>query len=86
MLAGQELGVLALGVQGIGGDHAPGQVQWLQQRGERGDLIGLAVHLCLGGHNGAGLQLADAYGVSPSDVTMIIGRKARAVVTPARAA
>jgi hypothetical protein len=29
-------------------------------------------------------QLADAYGVSPSDVTMIIGRKARAVVTPAR--
>jgi len=33
LLAGdQELGVLALGMQGVRGDHAPGQVQGLQQR------------------------------------------------------
>ena len=50
----QELGVLALGMQGVRGDHAPGQVQRLQQRGELGDLIGLAVHAGLGEH-GAGL-------------------------------
>jgi len=40
LVADQELRVLALGVQGVGGDHAPGQVQRLQQRSERGDLIG----------------------------------------------
>jgi len=52
LLAGdQELGVLALGMQGVRGDHAPGQVQGLQQRGERGDLIGLAVHAGLGEHS-----------------------------------
>lgn len=31
-------------------------------------------------------QLADLYDVSPSCVTTIIGEKARAIVTPARAA
>src|SRR5882757_677949 len=34
----KELGVLALGVQGVGGDDAPGQVQRLEQRREPGDL------------------------------------------------
>ena len=34
----------------VGGDHAPGQVQGLQQRRERGDLIRLAVHASLGEH------------------------------------
>jgi hypothetical protein len=40
--------------RGVGGDHRPGQVQGLQQRGEPGDLVGLAVHAGLGEHS-AGL-------------------------------
>lgn len=51
-LAGdKELGVLALGVQGVGSDDAPGQVQRLQQRREPGDLVGLAVHPELAEHS-----------------------------------
>jgi hypothetical protein len=44
----QELGVLALGVQRVGGDHRPGQLQRRQQRRKGGDFVGLAVHLSLG--------------------------------------
>jgi hypothetical protein len=47
----KEPGVLALGVQGAGGDDAPGQVQRLEQRREPGDLVGLAVHPDLAEHN-----------------------------------
>jgi len=47
----KELGVLALGVQRVGGDDAPGQVQRLEQRREPGDLVGLAVHPDLAEHN-----------------------------------
>src|SRR4051794_36190270 len=39
--------VFALGVQGIGGDHDVGQVErgeGVEQRGETGDLAGLALH------------------------------------------
>jgi hypothetical protein len=44
-LAGdQELGVAALGVQRVRGHYVPGQVHVVQQRGEPGDLVGLAVH------------------------------------------
>ncbi len=50
----QELGVLALSMQSVGGDHGPGQVQRGKQRREPGDLIGLAIHLRLGKH-GTGL-------------------------------
>jgi hypothetical protein len=50
LIADQELGMLALGMQRVGGDHAPGQVQGFQQRGELGDLVGLAVHAGLGEH------------------------------------
>ena len=51
-LAGdKELGVLALGVQGVGGDDAPGQAQRLEQRRGPGDLVGLAVHPDLAEHN-----------------------------------
>jgi hypothetical protein len=39
LLGDQELGVLALGVQRVGGDDAPGQLQRLEQRREPGDLI-----------------------------------------------
>jgi hypothetical protein len=38
----QPVGVLALGMQGIGGDHPPGQVQPVQQGTEPADLVGLA--------------------------------------------
>jgi len=58
LAADQELGVLALGVQGVGGDHAPGQVQGCQQRGETSDLVGLAVHAGLAEHD-AGLLVGD---------------------------
>jgi hypothetical protein len=53
-LGDQEPGVLALGMQRIGGHHPAGQVQRGQQRRERCDLIGLAVHLGLREHR-AGL-------------------------------
>jgi hypothetical protein len=46
----QELRVAVLGVHRVCGDHAPGQVQGIWQRGELGDLIGLAVHPSLGQH------------------------------------
>jgi hypothetical protein len=52
-LGDHEVRVSALGMQRIGGDDAPGQVQGLQQRGERGDLVRLAIHTGLGEH-GAG--------------------------------
>jgi hypothetical protein len=58
LVAHQELGMLALGVQSISGDHAPGQVQRRQQRGERGDLVGLAVHAGLTEH-GTGFLVSD---------------------------
>jgi hypothetical protein len=58
-LAGdQELGVITLGMQCVCGDHAPGQVQVFQQRGEPGDLIGLAVHAGLP-EDGDGLLVDD---------------------------
>ena len=47
---GQEGGVLALGVQSIGGDDRIGDVQAAQQRGEHGDLVGLGTHLHLAQH------------------------------------
>src|SRR6266540_7123307 len=47
-LGDQPLGVLALGMQRVGGDHPPGKVQPLEQRPELGDLVGLAVHVGLG--------------------------------------
>ena len=40
-LAGQVLSMGALGVQGIGGDDRPGQVNAVQQRGEHRDLVRL---------------------------------------------
>jgi hypothetical protein len=43
----QPVGVLALGVQRVGGDYDVGEVQPLQQRPEPGDLVGRVVHLGL---------------------------------------
>jgi hypothetical protein len=51
LAADKEPGVLALGVQGTGGDDAPCQVQRLEPRREPGDLVGLAVHPDLAEHN-----------------------------------
>ncbi len=48
LIGDEELRVLALGVQGVRADYAFGQVQWLQQRPEPGDLIRLPVHVSLG--------------------------------------
>ena len=39
--ASQVFGVGALGMQGVGGDHGPGQVDAVQQGGEHRDLIRL---------------------------------------------
>jgi hypothetical protein len=55
LLGDQPFGVLALGVQRVGGDHRAGQVQPLQQRPELGDLVGLAVHPGLGEDAAAGV-------------------------------
>ncbi len=46
----QELGVLPLGMQSVCGNHAPGQVQRPEERGEPGDLIGRARDARLGQH------------------------------------
>ena len=56
LLAGdQELGGLGVGLEGVGGDHDAGEVQWGQQRGEGGDLLGRAADLVLGQHRAAGV-------------------------------
>lgn len=48
---GEVAGVVADGVQGVGGDHRSGQVvDPVQQRGEPGDFGGLVLHLCLRHH------------------------------------
>jgi hypothetical protein len=46
----QEGGVVALGVQRVGGDQRTGKVQAGQQRPELGDLVGRRRHLALGEH------------------------------------
>jgi hypothetical protein len=51
----QELGRVRMGVEGVGGDHRPGQVEPVQQRLERGDLLGGATNLALGQHRAAGV-------------------------------
>jgi len=64
---GQEGGVLALGVQSIGGDDRIGDVQAAQQRGEHGDLVGLGTHLHLAQHRA---------------MSMVIGGQVTAVLLP----
>jgi hypothetical protein len=46
----QVLGVCALGVQRVRGEQHIGQVETVQQRGERGDFVGLALDLGLAQH------------------------------------
>jgi hypothetical protein len=48
LLAGdQPVGVLALGMERVGADDPPGEVQTVQQRPEPGDLVGRVVHVGL---------------------------------------
>jgi hypothetical protein len=44
-----------VGLEGVGGDHDVGEVQWGQQRGEGGHLLGRAADLVLGQHRAAGV-------------------------------
>jgi hypothetical protein len=44
-----------VGLEGVGGDHHPGQVQGRQQRGEGGHLLGRAGDLALGQHGTGGV-------------------------------
>ena len=44
-LGHQELGGLRVGLQRVGGDGRAVQVEWGQQRGEGGDLLGRAADL-----------------------------------------
>lgn len=46
----QELGKLALAVEGVGGNHSAGQLQRRQQRPACGDLVGLAFNGDLAKH------------------------------------
>jgi hypothetical protein len=48
----QQLRVLALAVECVGGDHRAGQLQRPQQRRERGDLVALALDGDLAKHGG----------------------------------
>jgi hypothetical protein len=45
--ASQVFGVGALGMQGVGGDHGPGQVDAVQQGGEHRDLVRLGLDVDL---------------------------------------
>jgi hypothetical protein len=51
----QPVGMLALGVERIGGGHPSGQVQPVQQGTEPGDLVGLAVYVDLAEDRTAGV-------------------------------
>jgi hypothetical protein len=53
--AHQELGGLGVGLERVGGDHHPSQVQGLKQRGEGGHLLGRTANLALGQHRAAGV-------------------------------
>ena len=44
-----------MALDGVGGDHDVGEVQWGQQRGESGHLLGRAADLVLGQHRAAGV-------------------------------
>jgi hypothetical protein len=55
LLAHQELGGLGVGLECVGCDHHPGQVQGCQQRGEGGHLLGRAIDLALGRHGAGGV-------------------------------
>jgi len=55
LVGDQPVGVLALGMQGVGGDHGVGQVQAVQQWPELGDLVGLAIDPCLAQDAAAGV-------------------------------
>jgi hypothetical protein len=46
-LGDQPVGMLALGVERIGGDHSAAEVQTVQQRPEPGDLVGGGVDIGL---------------------------------------
>ena len=54
-LLGDPLGGIGLGVHRIGAHHHPVQVEGLEQLPERGDLIGLVRHTCLGKDSARGL-------------------------------
>jgi hypothetical protein len=54
----QVLGVCALGVQRVRGDQHIGQVETVQQRGERGEFVGLALDLGLAQHRPGGGSIA----------------------------
>jgi hypothetical protein len=55
LVADQELGGLRVGLQRVGGDHGPGEVEVGQQWGEGGDLLGCAADLALGQHRAGGV-------------------------------
>ena len=54
--------MVALGMQCVRGDNAPGEVEIGQQRPEPADLVGLAVHVDLA-EDGAGLVVKDGHQV-----------------------
>jgi hypothetical protein len=55
VLAHQELGGLGVGLERVGGDYHPGQVEWGQQRLEGRHLLGRAGDLALGQHGAGGV-------------------------------
>src|SRR5512132_3389918 len=48
LLVTRNPGGLGVGLEGVGGDHDVGEVQWGQQRGERGHLLGRAADARVG--------------------------------------
>ena len=54
-LAHQELGGVGVGLQRVGRDHHPGEVQWGQQRSEGRHLLGRAADLAVGQHRAGGV-------------------------------
>ena len=55
LAAVQVSGVGMLGVQRVGGDDRPGDLDTVHQRGEQGDFVGLGSYLDLAQHHAAGM-------------------------------
>jgi hypothetical protein len=70
----QVVGVVVLGVQSVGGDDRVGDADPVQQRGERGDLVRLAVDHGLAQHDpAAGVERREQVHRTPIGATGTAG-------------
>jgi hypothetical protein len=73
----QELGGVRMGVEGVGGDHRAGEVEPVQQRLERGDLLRRAADLALGRERRILIPTASLLNAVTTNATAPSGRPPR---------